>query len=326
MNTKIATISTESDQSDTPRTAKDPKAPVQKRERNMRVNNLSEKLRTDTVREIEAMALFLLSDGRAIGQEAAAGLSQLEQQADMPLEGLISLHGLLAEAVAPAKQRSLLSLQQGKASGRMSGFLGPTPGVRRLSIASLFFALTFFAISLSADINIEAMSKSIYELNGTPLAVKLALILSAAGLGASFSALFTVWEDLRKHRYEPLADSAIWMQIGLGVVAGLMLAEIIGSEQVLVEGSDTGAGFGGMSDTLLALLGGFSASVIHMVLNSIVNALKRAFDYTPDEQTPSNIQMPFQPRVANPSSVQGGQGRGETSYSARQPAERDAQD
>lgn len=238
---------------------------------------LGEKLRQETIAEIEAMALFLLSDGRPIGEEAAELLSQLERDAAMPLEDLIALHCNLSATIMPAKPRSILSLQQGQVAGRWSGYFGPTPGVRRLTGASLFFALTFFVFSLSGEINLEAMSLSIYELSGVPLAIKLGLILSAAGLGASFAALFSVWEDLRNHRYEPLAESASWMQVGLGLVAGLMLAEIIGGEQALATGGDTTVAFGGMSEPLLALLGGFSAGVIHMVLNSIVNAIRRAF-------------------------------------------------
>ena len=249
------------------------------------------KLRQEVVAEIEAMALFVLSDGRPIGPEPAEALSRLERQASMSLGELIALHGQLAMAVAPAKPRSILSLQQGQAAGRWAGFFGPTPGVRRLTGASLFFALVFFLISLSGEINVTAMSMSIYELNGLPLAIKLGLIVSAAGLGASFAALFSVWEDLRNHRYEPLAESASWMQVGLGVVAGLMLAEIIGGEQALVQNPDGSAAFGGMSEPLLALLGGFSAGVIHIVLNSIVNALKRAFGAGRGERDSRDLRM-----------------------------------
>lgn len=243
-----------------------------------------EKVRRETLAEIEAMVLYLLADGRSIGEEAASNLSQLERGVT-PLGDLVTLHGRLSRAIAPAKPRSILSLQEGEASGRLSNFLGPTPGVRRLTAATVFFALAFFLISLSGEINLEAMSKSIYELNGGPLAIKLGLIVSAAGLGASFSALFSVWDDLRKHRYNPRAESETWMHICLGIVAGLMLAEIIAVEQVLMQGEDAGSPFGGMSEPLLALLGGFSAGVIHMVLDSIVNALKRAL-------TPEHARQP----------------------------------
>ncbi len=73
------------------------------------------------------------------------------------------------------------------------------------------------------------------------------------------------------------------MQIGLGLVAGLMLAEIIVGEQALVRDGEANLALGGMSEPLLALVGGFSAGVIHMVLNSIVNALRRAFGAERDD-------------------------------------------
>jgi hypothetical protein len=252
-----------------------------------------EKLRMELIAEIEAMALFALSDGRQIGQEPAEALARLEQREAPPLPELIALHRHLALVVAPAKPRSILSLQQGQSAGQWANFFGPTPGVRRLTGACLFFAIVFLLISLSGDINATAMSLSIYELSGLPLAIKLGLILSAAGLGATFAALFGVWEDLRNYRYEPLAESASWMQVGLGVVAGLMLAEIIAGEQALGETADSSGAFGGMSEPLLALLGGFSARIIHMVLNNIVNALRRAFGDVRGERHP--LEMPVTP-------------------------------
>lgn len=260
---------------------------------------LGTKLRQETVAEIEAMGLFLLSDGHHIGQDAADALSRLEQREMMSLGELIQLHGHLATAVAPAKPRSILSIRQGQSAGRWGSFLGPTPGVRRLTSSSLFFALAFLIISLSNDVNVEAMSLSIYELDGVPAAIKLALIVSAAGLGASFAALFRVWEDLRSHRYDPLAESASWMQVGLGLVAGLILSEIIGGEGALVADADGAVSLNGFSEPLLALLGGFSAGVIHMVLNSIVNALRRAFGEDPHGRDPRALpqQTPAQNRI-----------------------------
>ena len=277
MTTKIATVQMERERHDVADAKKDGATDT-----DVHAGTLGAKLRHETIAEIEAMAIFLLSDGRLIEEDAAELLSRLERDEFMTLADLIALHGYLARAVMPAKPRSILSLQQGQAAGRWSSYFGPTPGVRRLTGVSFFFALAFFVISLSGEINLEAMSLSIYELSGAPLAIKLGLIVSAAGLGASFAVLFSVWEDLRKHRYEPLAEGASWMQVGLGVVAGLMLSEILGGEQALVPGGEMNAAFGGMSEPLLALLGGFSAGVIHMVLNTIVNAIRRAFGHEHD--------------------------------------------
>ena len=128
----------------------------------------------------------------------------------------------------------------------------------------------------------ETIVPSIYELQGTDLAIKLVLIMSAAGLGASFAVLFDVWNDLANNRYDPLAESANWMRIGLGVIAGLILAEIVGSEHVIV-GADTTVNtpkIPVISDPLLALIGGFSATVLHMIMSSIVEAFRRAFNAT----------------------------------------------
>lgn len=235
-------------------------------------------LREQLVSEIESMARFMLSDGTKVKASTASALERLERAADLPLSHLIALHNELA-VLCPAKPRAVAALYQGQKTGIVGSLLGPTPIVRRLSVTSMVFALIFFATSLSGEVNVDTMTKSIYELSGTPLAIKLVLIMSAAGLGASFAVLFDVWDDLATNRFDPISESAHWMRIGLGVVAGLILAEIVNSEGVLTEGrldADQPV-LPLISEPLLALIGGFSATVLHMVMTSIVDAFRRAF-------------------------------------------------
>ena len=227
--------------------------------------------------EIDSMLLFQLSEGGPIPPETIRLLDRDEHE-PTSLAELVEAHMMLAR-VCPGTPRAIHALQEDGARGGLSSFLGPTALMRRLSLVSIFFALTFCITSLSFHVNVATVTSSIYELHGVELGVKLLLILSAAGLGATFAVLFDVWNDLTAKRYDPLTESANWMRIGLGVVAGLILSEIVGGERVLAgDRSESGSvAMPLISDPLLALIGGFSATVLHMVMTSVVEGFRRAF-------------------------------------------------
>ena len=232
----------------------------------------------ETVRaEIDSMLLFQLSEGGPVPPEAIRLLDRDEHE-PTSLAELVEAHMMLAR-VCPGTPRAIRALQEDGARGGLASFLGPTALMRRLSLVSIFFALTFCITSLSFHVNVATVTSSIYELHGVELGVKLLLILSAAGLGATFAVLFDVWNDLTAKRYDPLTESANWMRIGLGVVAGLILSEIVGGERVLAgdRGEPGSMAMPLISDPLLALIGGFSATVLHMVMTSVVEGFRRAF-------------------------------------------------
>jgi len=140
----------------------------------------------------------------------------------------------------------------------------------------MFFLLMFFGVSLSPQINETTLGLSIYQQSGFALMIKLMFLVAAAGLGASFGALFDVWGDLRTDRFDPRAESVHWMKVGLGIVAGLALTEIFQTSASSPDGSAA-------SPALLALVGGFSAGLLHIALSRLVNAVKSIFA-PPDQQ------------------------------------------
>jgi hypothetical protein len=82
--------------------------------------------------------------------------------------------------------------------------------------------------------------------------------------------LFEAWEDVRHCRFDPVTESSYWLQIGLGVVAGIILTEIV----------QTGApaqGDTSIKEPLLALSGGFSAGLLHVVLSRVVKTIRNFF-------------------------------------------------
>ena len=248
-----------------------------------RTRAIYEGFRTTLLVEIDAMSRHLLSEGRQVDAMTAAILQRLESGQRPSIEELTEAHNNLSEIVAPATPRAICALQEGQRAGGISRLLGPTPSVRRLTLANLIFALMFFGLSVSPTINQDTIALSIYDQSGSALMIKLLFIMSAAGLGASFGALFEVWHEISEGRFDPVTESAHWMRIVLGLIAGLLLSEIVRTEPTGV--ADRTAGV--LAEPLLALVGGFSARLVHLVVTRIVTAIEHTF-----EPSPTRAQAP----------------------------------
>jgi hypothetical protein len=202
--------------------------------------------------------------------------------------------------------------------------LGPLPAVRRLMLASLFFTLVFILSSLSPHINIITMRLDIYRMDELLLLHVLVFLMSAAGIGATFQALFTAHSSIANGTYDPRYESSFWTQISLGVIAGLVLSQIIplGPENLksivsldaaqmnellkalmtseflnLLPPKDLGgasaeavrADLKAITDSIgapssniiskpvLALVGGFSATLVYTVMQRLVTTLESLF-------------------------------------------------
>lgn len=233
--------------------------------------------------EIECMTSYILSEGISIPAALADQLDGFDRQTTISVPDLIKLHTALSR-LCSAKPRVICTMQHARKQTGAYYILGPTPAVRGITLASFFFTVTLFAVSLSGTINAETVNSSIYELSGYTLAMKLLLVTSAAGLGASFAVLFDVWDDLLAKRFDPLLESANWMRLGLGIVAGLVLSELVRPSSA-ISATDASA-LPVLTDPLLALVGGFSATVLHLILSGIVEAFRRAFTFRNPEVKP----------------------------------------
>lgn len=122
----------------------------------------------------------------------------------------------------------------------------------------MFFLAGFIALELDPDVG--AGAADFEHGSGHELFVNLLFQLCAAGLGATFAALFAVNARLRDYSLDPRDEFAAWVRIMLGLVAGLVLSQLVPFEG---EGREFGR-------PLLALLGGFSVDVVHQMLRRLV--------------------------------------------------------
>lgn len=124
------------------------------------------------------------------------------------------------------------------------------------------------SIGLSPHVNENTIIHGIMMNQGIELLLNLLFLLACAGLGASFSALFQANNYIASMNYDPRYDSSYWSKILLGLIAGLILVELLPTD-IYQEGSMKTFG-----KPALAILGGFSATLVHRVLQRLVDTLE----------------------------------------------------
>jgi hypothetical protein len=240
-------------------------------------------LRDQLAQECQAMLRHALGRGTSLPPHLYDELAGLEAGVGLPIASLAGLHARLARTVAPARPCTLVLLQRDPARGRLLAILGPLQNVRWLTMGALAFTVSFVAISASPEVDARSLSSDIYTLSGLRQLLNMALLLSAAGMGSSFQALFTVQTHVSHATYDPVYDSSYWSRIGLGLVAGLML-----SVMIPIHGSGDAPA---LTKPLLAVLGGFSAGLVHRVLDRLVETMESLFEGSRRDQQLRQAEM-----------------------------------
>ncbi|HEX2191718.1 MAG TPA: hypothetical protein VHH09_00855 [Acidimicrobiales bacterium] len=240
------------------------------------------------VGECQAMASYALASGLRVPPATLETLETIAPQGppgspdDLPgpaapadgqdvghppvaLRRIVQVHHQLVEIVAPATPRTLLLLSRERSEPNKWRFLGPVPLVRRMMLAGVLLLLTFIVTSLSSEVN--TTSGDIFRSSGTELLINELFLLSAAGVGAAFAALFTANRYVARGTYDPKYESSYWIRFVLGLIAGIVLAVLVPLDQ----------GNSSFTRPLLALLGGFSASVVYRILDRLVDTLESLF-------------------------------------------------
>jgi hypothetical protein len=187
-----------------------------------------------------------------------------------PGDGLRELafaHNRLVELVAPATPRTIQYLYGHLQRPGVWGFLGKVPFVRRSMFAAILFLLSFVLIRVSPHVNVFPEGGSTLESARWPLLLQELYYLAAAGLGASFAVLFEVNRYTLKAAFDPIDEPVYWTRFALGLIAGVLMAELVpadASEPV----------YHGVAKPTLALLGGFSASVLYRILVHLRNTVE----------------------------------------------------
>lgn len=266
-----------------------------------------EELRRHVLAECRSMVRYVWASGLSLPDDLRRLLDALDLPhagPDAPPLSLLSeIHECLAHVVAPAMPRTIHLLETDQASRTLLGILGPLPNIRRLMAAALGFIALFLALAQSQQINGTNLQKLFSELDGLELLIVLGFYMSAAGLGACFNALFKAHSYISRQTYDPRYDSSYWIRIALGIIAGLMLAQLIPGEQLPSGSGDKqqAATSVGLAKPLLAVLGGFSASLVHMILERLVDTVESLFRTSPKAEVAAAGREPARRREADDS-------------------------
>ena len=206
-------------------------------------------------------------------QEAASTATAPSQLANKAQQ-LARIHAQLVDIVAPAKPRTILLLATEASKGGFWQFLGPVRLIRRMMVTAIFCLIALLSISLSPTVDGNPDKFSLLHNSGSSLFLNQLFLLSAAGIGASFSALFMAARFVREVSFDPVYEASYWIRFVLGLIAGIMLATLIPIDSVTQGAQSKSATFQGLGQPVLALLGGFSATLVYRVLNRLVAAVE----------------------------------------------------
>ncbi len=192
---------------------------------------------------------------------------------DMDINVMSNVHFELSRIVAPATPYTLLFLQTDAANsfGRFQIF-GSAPLLRRM----LFIAISCLLILLSFAYipgGREMIEGPLLANQESALLLAVMFRLAAAGLGASFYALYKAKKYVANNTFNPSYEGTYWTEFVLGLMAGLIFS-------TLLDGQNTGASVGGtvmMGKIAVALLGGFSSTVVYEFMNRTVTSLSSIF-------------------------------------------------
>jgi hypothetical protein len=230
-------------------------------------------VREQLVHESLAMAQYALASGMNVSPAAAATLEQARATpADAPIDiaAIVKVHDQLSKLVSPATPRALLLLgpDHAAAGGGVKAMLGSVDLVRRMMIAAIAAMALYIAVGLSPEV--DESIRTVQNSSGLKLFLNELAWLSAAAMGASFAVLMQVSGYVVKRNYDPRYEPSYWIKFFLGVMSGFILVQLMPLANL--------AGTGGeLSQLMLALLGGFSASAVFRILNRLVETVESLF-------------------------------------------------
>lgn len=251
---------------------------------------MKSELRHYLLEECYAMVKHLSADGKNIPLLASSLLTVDQKDCDeiaLSDQDIIKLHNELTKKIAPARPKTIWLLHKEAQKKDILKFLGPVVLVKRLMLVALISLVLFIAISLSKYINSTYIDDTIFDNSGLSLFIVLAFYLTSASLGAAFSNLFQANKYILNNTFDPKYETSYWIRFVLGIMAGFVLAVVIPMPKEL--GAGGASNITVFSRPLLAMLGGFSASLVYRILFRLVYAVESVFIGKQDDKTEAKI-------------------------------------
>jgi len=152
-------------------------------------------------------------------------------------------------------------------------------------MASIISLVLFVVFVLSADVSTSvAGGENILALDGLKLLNNLVFLISAAGLGAGFAALYKANSFITQGTFDPTYHVSYWIRFFLGLIAALVLSVMVSGDALDAHQGSTQADSTlyafldpGLLRPMLAMLGGFSADLLYTIMNRLVETVESLF-------------------------------------------------
>lgn len=229
------------------------------------VPGISEEVISEMSKEINSMISFAVFNGITVNTEVNALIQ------NSSVDDLINAHNLLCKNVAPATPKSIQFTKKLNKESNGKSIFYKLPLLRNLILLALFFLIAYIATGMTTQVNNDSLDKGMMNNSGVPLLLNIAYLGSVAGLGVLFYLLKEVSESLKKGALIPENAISYVSQIILGVIAGLIMSEIISFYTTDPEKINL------FNKSVLALIGGFSSDAIFSILQGLINRIKSIF-------------------------------------------------
>jgi hypothetical protein len=233
---------------------------------------ISQKVIEELSDEVNNMLSFAVYNGLTVNTE----INSLIQNSNV--DDLINAHNLLCKNVAPATPKSILYTRKLYEKGNQKSIFNKLPLLRNLILLALFFLVAFIIIGSSPMVDNDSLKKGIMNNEGFSLILNLSYLGAISGLGVLFYLLKEVSTSLKKGTLVPEDSISYVSQILLGIMAGLIMSEILAPYII-----DPESKVSMFNKSVLALIGGFSSDAIFSILQGIINKIKGIF-ITPNSQ------------------------------------------
>lgn len=235
-------------------------------------------LREELEQEVLAMSFYLCGSGRPLPPALVSTLRLLDASERPPIETLVDAHTALCEQVHPAQPRTLALLSRRGVFSDQGSTFSAVPIIRRMMVVAVSSLFGAVFVGMSPDISGDPSVGNPLTASGIPLLVNQVYFMLTAALGAAFYAITTLNRQITEGIYDPRDDAAHWTRIVLGVISGTILSS-------LIEVPD-GSNLHQVGRNALALLGGFSAGLVHRILHRMVSSVESIFGAdSPDAST-----------------------------------------
>lgn len=236
----------------------------------MKTNNF-DNIESFLLEECAAMVKYIAGEGLSLPLDVTKLINRnLEDGNSVNLESkeILELHNRLSAKVAPAQPKAITLLYREAKKKSLFRLFGPVGLIRRLMLTTILSLACFIAVGLSPSVNSNSVLKGILDDHGWGLFLNMMFFLSAAALGACFSNLFQANKYIVQGNYDPKFESSYWIRFVLGLIAGLMLAILFPDIVTMEANQNSDIHF--FTVPLIAMLGGFSASLFYRVMNRMV--------------------------------------------------------